>query len=211
MNTKSRRRRTTGVDDGRGTQRRLDGLSATRSVLSKIARPYASALFDLASEAGALPAVEADLDTVSGLIESSDDFSRFLVSPAITNDVKSAALASIIEKAKPVELVANTLNLVARNGRLFALSAIIAEFKRLAAEARNEISAEVVSASALTDAQQAELAKVLQGKVGKSVSLNTRVDDSLIGGLIVKVGSQMIDTSLKTKLSAMKIAMKGVS
>src|SRR5690606_26598363 len=119
MNTKSRRRRTTGVDDGRGTQRRLDGLSATRSVLSKIARPYASALFDLASEAGALPAVEADLDTVSGLIESSDDFSRFLVSPAITNDVKSAALASIIEKAKPVELVANTLNLVARNGRLF--------------------------------------------------------------------------------------------
>lgn len=211
MNTKSRRRRITGVDDGRGTQRRLDGLSATRSVLSKIARPYASALFDLASEAGALPAVEADLDTVSGLIESSDDFSRFLVSPAITNDVKSAALASIIEKAKPVELVANTLNLVARNGRLFALSAIIVEFKRLAAEARNEISAEVVSASALTDAQQAELAKVLQSKVGKSVSLHTRVDDSLIGGLIVKVGSQMIDTSLKTKLSAMKIAMKGVS
>jgi len=186
-------------------------LSAPRSVLSKIARPYASALFELASETGSVPAVEADLDAVAGLIQSSDDFSRFLVSPTITPDVKSAALDSIIEKTAPVEIVANALKLVARNGRLFALAAIIADFKRLAAEARNEVSAEVVSAAPLTSQQEKDLAAVLKDKIGKDVSLITRVDESLIGGLVVQVGSQMIDTSLKTKLSAMKIAMKGVS
>lgn len=186
-------------------------MSATRSVLSKIARPYGSALFDLASEAKSVEAVEADLDGVAGLIESSDDFSRFLFSPTITPDVKSAAIGSIIDKTGPHDLVANTLRLVAQNGRLFALSEIIVEFKRLAAESRNEVSAEVVSAAPLTDAQQAELAKVLKDKIGKDVSLIAHVDESLIGGLVVKVGSQMIDTSLKTKLSAMKIAMKGVS
>ncbi|WMT86847.1 F0F1 ATP synthase subunit delta [Pelagibacterium sp. 26DY04] len=186
-------------------------MSAPRSVLSKIARPYASALFDLASEAGSVPAVEADLDAIADLIQSSDDFSRFLFSPTIATDAKSAALNSVIEKTGPVELVANTLKVVAQNGRLFALSEIIAEFKRLAAEARNEVSAEVTSAAPLSDQQQSELAAVLKDKIGKDVSLNTRVDESLIGGLVVKVGSQMIDTSLKTKLSAMKIAMKGVS
>lgn len=186
-------------------------MSAPRSVLSKIARPYASALFELASEANAVPAVESDLDAVAGLIDTSDDFSRFLVSPTITTDAKSAALNSIIDKIGPVEIVANALRLVAKNGRLFALSEIIAEFKRLAANARGEVSAEVVSAAPLTGEQESELARVLKDKIGKDVSLNTRVDESLIGGLVVKVGSQMIDTSLKTKLSAMKIAMKGVS
>lgn len=186
-------------------------MSAPRSVLSKIARPYGSALFDLASEAKAVEAVEADLDAVARLIESSDDFSRFLVSPTIATDVKSTALSSIIEKTNPHELVANTLRLVARNGRLFALSEIIAEYKRLAAESRNEVSAEVTSAAPLTKEQENELAAVLKDKIGKDVSLIANVDESLIGGLVVKVGSQMIDTSLKTKLSAMKIAMKGVS
>lgn len=186
-------------------------MSATRSVLFQIARPYASALFELAQETNAVQATEKDLDAITALVESSDDFSRFLVSPTITADAKSAALNAILEKARPSELVGNTLKLVAQNGRLFALTAIIAEYKRRAAEARNEVSAEVVSAAPLTDAQEKELAGVLKDKIGKDVSLITRVDESLIGGLVVKVGSQMIDTSLKTKLSAMKIAMKGVS
>lgn len=186
-------------------------MSATRSVLSHIARPYASALFDLARETNAVEATEKDLDSISGLIDTSDDFSRFLVSPTITSDAKSAALNAIIAKANPSELVGNTLKLIAKNGRLFALTAIIAEFKRLAAEARNEVSAEVTSAAPLTSDQEKELAAVLKDKIGKDVSLVTRVDESLIGGLVVKVGSKMIDTSLKTKLSAMKIAMKGVS
>ena len=186
-------------------------MSATRSVLTQIARPYAAALFDLAQEANSVEATEKDLDAVNALIEGSDDFSRFLVSPTITTDAKSAALNAIIDRAKPSQLVANTLRLVAKNGRLFALSAIIAEFKRLAAASRNEVSAEVTSATPLSSAQEKELVAVLKDKVGKDITLITRVDESLIGGLVVKVGSQMIDSSLKTKLSAMKIAMKGVS
>ncbi|WP_127144250.1 F0F1 ATP synthase subunit delta [Pelagibacterium montanilacus] len=186
-------------------------MSATHSLLTQIARPYASALFDLASEADAVEATEKDLDSIAELISSSEDFARFLGSPAISNDARRQALGAVLEKAQPTELVANTLRIVAKNGRLFALSAIITRFKELAAVARNEITAQVVSASPLTDAQRDDLVAVLREKVGKTVSLNTRVDESLIGGLVVQVGSKMIDTSLKTKLSAMKIAMKGVS
>ena len=186
-------------------------MSATLSVLTGIARPYAAALFELASDAKAVEATEKSLDVISGLIASSDDFSRFLKSPAISTEDKRDALEAILQKAGIAELVANTLRLVARNGRLFVLPAIISAFKGLAAAARNEIAADVVSATKLTTAQEKELAKVLKAKLGKDVTLRTTVDESLIGGLVVKVGSQMIDTSLKTKLSAMKIAMKGIS
>ena len=102
------------------------------------------------------------------------------------------------------------LRLVARNGRLFALDEIIARFRALAAAERGEVTAEVTSAAPLTQAQADALASTLSAKVGKAVSLDQRVDPSLIGGLQVKVGSQLIDSSLKTKLAAMKIAMKEV-
>jgi F-type H+-transporting ATPase subunit delta len=186
-------------------------LSATLSVLSGIARPYAAALFDLASDAKAIEATEKDLDAISSLIASSDDFSRFLKSPTISADTKRDALEAILAKAKTSDLVANTLRLVAKNGRLFALPAIISAFKDMAAAARNEVPADVVSATKLTAAQEKELVRVLKAKLGKDITLNTSVDESLIGGLVVKVGSKMIDTSLKTKLSPMKIAMKGIS
>ena len=186
-------------------------MSATLSVLTGIARPYAAALFDLAGDAKAVEGTEKDLDAISALIESSGDFSRFLKSPTISVDAKRDVIEAILKKAKTSELVANTLRLVARNGRLFALPAIISAYKALAADARNEITADVTSATGLTAAQEKELAKVLKDKLGKDITLNTRVDESLIGGLVVKVGSKMIDTSLKTKLSAMKIAMKGIS
>ncbi|MCD7058270.1 F0F1 ATP synthase subunit delta [Pelagibacterium xiamenense] len=186
-------------------------MSATHSVLFQIGRPYATALFDLASEANAIEDTEKSLDAIAALIDSNDDFAKFLESPTITADKKGEVLEAILAKAKTPELVANTLRLVAKNGRLYAVPAIISLYKDLAADARNEVSADVVSAAPLSDAQSAELAKVLKDKIGKAVSLKTRVDESLIGGLVVKVGSKMIDTSLKTKLSAMKIAMKGVS
>lgn len=189
----------------------MEGLSATLSVLSQIARPYATALFDLASEAKSVEDTEKSLDAIAALIESSPDFAKFLQSPTITAEKKRDVLEAILAKAGTSDLVGNTLRLVAQNGRLFAVPTIISTYKDLAALARNEVSADVVSAAPLSDAQAKELAKVLKDKIGKTVSLNKRVDESLIGGLIVKVGSQMIDTSLKTKLSAMKIAMKGVS
>lgn len=189
----------------------VKGLSATLSVLSGIARPYAAALFDLAKDTNAVEATEKELDAIADLIAGSDDFARFLKSPTISSDAKSEALDAVLAKASTSVLVGNTLRLVARNGRLFALPAIIAAYRALAAEARNEVAADVTSATTLSDAQQKELARVLKDKLGKDVTLNTVVDESLIGGLVVKVGSKMIDTSLKTKLSAMKIAMKGVS
>ena len=185
-------------------------MSAQNSPLVHIARPYATALYELASEAKKVSEVEESLLAISKLVDDSDDFSRFLRSPVITADVKSAAIAKILDAAKTPELVANFIRLVAKNGRLFALPAMITAFRNLAAEERGEIRAEVTSAVALTKDQIKSLAETLKKTIGKTVALDEHVDKSLIGGLMVKVGSRMIDTSLKTKLTAMKIAMKEV-
>ncbi len=185
-------------------------MAAQNSVLTHIARPYASALFDLAQSENQLAQVETGLSDISRLIGESDDFSRYLRSPVISGDVKAAALDAILAKAQINALLANFLRLVAKNGRLFALDSIIAVFRELAAAARGEVTAEVTSAAPLTDAQAKALSETLKAKLGKTVTLNQFVDPSLIGGLQVKVGSQMIDSSLKTKLAAMKIAMKEV-
>lgn len=183
---------------------------AQNSVLEHIAQPYASALYDLAADAKAVPATEKSLDSVAKLFDTSDDFARFLRSPVLSADVKANAVDAILAKAKTPKLVSNFIKLVAKNGRLFALPAIIARFKALSANERNEVNAEVTSAVKLTAAQLKTLSDTLKKKIGKTVTLQTHVDASLIGGLQVKVGSQMIDSSLKTKLTAMKIAMKEV-
>ena len=185
-------------------------MAAQNSVLTQIARPYASALFDLARSENQLAQVETGLSDVSRLIGESEDFSRYLRSPVISSDVKASALNAILERAKVSETVANFLRVVAQNGRLFALDQIITAYRELAAEARGETTAEVTSAAPLTAEQAAALAETLKAKLGKTVTLNQFVDPSLIGGLQVKVGSQMIDSSLKTKLAAMKVAMKEV-
>ncbi|WP_224704018.1 F0F1 ATP synthase subunit delta [Devosia aquimaris] len=179
-------------------------------MLTQIARPYASALFDLAESENQLASVETSLSDVSRLIGESADFARFLRSPVITADTKAQALDALLGKAKTNPLVGNFLRLIAKNGRLFALDAIIAGFRELAAKARGEITADVTSAAPLSAEQASALADTLKAKVGKTVTLNQFVDSSLIGGLQVKVGSQMIDSSIKTKLAAMKIAMKEV-
>lgn len=185
-------------------------MAAQDSVLTQIARPYASALFDIANSSNSIPQVEAGLSAIASLASDSQDFSRFLRSPVISADKKAAAVQTILEKAKVDKTVANFVNVVARNGRLFALPAIISAFRERATEARGEVTADVTSAAPLTADQVATLADTLKAKIGKSVTLNQHVDPSLIGGLVVKVGSQMIDSSLKTKLTAMKIAMKEV-
>jgi F-type H+-transporting ATPase subunit delta len=185
-------------------------LAAQNSVLTQIARPYASALFDLASSENQLASVETSLSDVSRLIGESADFARFLRSPVITGDDKAKALDALLAKAKTNPLVSNFLKLVAKNGRLFALDAIITGFRELAAKARGEVTADVTSAAPLSAEQAKALGATLKAKIGKTVTLNQFVDPSLIGGLQVKVGSQMIDSSLKTKLAAMKIAMKEV-
>ena len=176
----------------------------------QIARPYAQALFDLAQSENAVDAVEQGLEAVARLTGESQDFSRFLSSPVIGADVKATTLDKIIAEAKPNTMVANFLRVVARNGRLFALPVVIKAYRELAAGARGEIAADVTSATPLSAPQLKNLAETLKAKVGKQVTLIEHVDPSLIGGLVVKVGSQMIDSSLKTKLTAMQVAMKEV-
>ncbi len=179
-------------------------------VLTQIARPYAAALFDLAKSEGAIDKVEAGLKDIEKLANESADFSRFLSSPVISTDAKASAANAILAKAKLDGTVANFVKVVARNGRLFALPAIVRAYKDLAAQERGEVAAEVTSAAPLNASQLKTLADTLKQKIGKTVTLTEHVDPSLIGGLVVKVGSQMIDSSLKTKLTAMKIAMKEV-
>ena len=179
-------------------------------MLTQIARPYAAALFDLAKSEGSLDAVETGLVNIQKLADESDDFARFLRSPVIAADAKAAAADAILGKANANATVANFVKVVARNGRLFALPAIIKAFRALTAEERGEVSADVTSAAPLSGTQLKTLADTLKQKIGKTVTLTEHVDPSLIGGLVVKVGSQMIDSSLKTKLTAMKIAMKEV-
>ena len=185
-------------------------MPAQHSVVAHIAQPYAAALFELADEQGQVDAVESDLVALQGLVNEGGDFARFLRSPVIVADEKAQAMDAILDRANVSPTVANLVKVVARNGRLFALPQIIAAFRRMAAQARGEISAEVTSATALRPEQVASLAEALKAKIGKTVTLSEHVDPSLIGGLIVKVGSRMIDSSLKTKLTAMRIAMKEV-
>jgi F-type H+-transporting ATPase subunit delta len=176
----------------------------------QIARPYAQALFDLAKSENTVEAVEKGLVEFGQMASESEDFARFLRSPVISADDKAAALEKILSGANVDATVANFLRVIARNGRLFALPATIKAYRDLSAGARGEVSADVTSAAPLSAAQLKTLAETLKAKVGKTVTLNEHVDPSLIGGLVVKVGSRMIDSSLKTKLAAMKVAMKEV-
>jgi F-type H+-transporting ATPase subunit delta len=185
-------------------------LAEQSSVLTQIARPYAAALFDLSKSEGSVDAVEAGLVELQKLSADSPDFRRFLGSPVISAEEKSGAAAVILAKANLNVTVSNFVKVVARNGRLFALPAIIKAFQALAAGERGEVSADVTSAAPLSGSQRKSLADTLKRKIGKTVTLTEYVDPSLIGGLVVKVGSQMIDSSLKTKLTAIKIAMKEV-
>jgi F-type H+-transporting ATPase subunit delta len=195
---------------GRSATEESAALAEQNSVLTQIARPYAAALFDLSQSEGSVDAVESGLVEIQKLAGESDDFRRFLRSPVISADHKSSAVEAILARANINVTVANFVKVVARNGRLFALPAIIKAFQALAAEGRGEVTADVTSAAPLSSAQLKSLADTLKQKIGKTVTLTEHVDPSLIGGLMVKVGSQMIDSSLKTKLTAMKIAMKEV-
>jgi F-type H+-transporting ATPase subunit delta len=180
------------------------------STVSGVAERYASALFDLARDESALQAVEADLSSMGRMIEESADLRRLVESPVFSSEEQEQAIAVIAERSGIRGLVANFLRLVARNRRLFALPGMIAAFRAMAARHRGEVSAEVTSAHPLNDEHVAALKAVLKEKLGKDVSLEARVNPALLGGLIVKVGSRMIDTSLRTRLMNVKTSLKEV-
>ena len=184
-------------------------VAADGTIVEGMAGRYAGALFDLAKEVSKISEVEADLVKFQGLLDMSPDLKSMVRSPVISAAEQGKALSAILAKAGIGGLAANFLKLIAGNRRLFAASDMIKGFRALAAKGRGEMTAEVASAVALNDAQVAALKDQLKAAVGKAVTLNTKVDPSLLGGLVVKVGSRMIDSSLRTKLQNLKIAMSG--
>ncbi len=179
-------------------------------MISAVADRYAGSLHELAVQDGSVAKVEADLTRFEALIEGSEDLGRLIASPVFSAEDQLKAVSALLDKAKIGGLVGNFIRVVARNRRLFAVPGMIRAFRRIAAEARGEVAAEVTSAHALTDAQLSELKSTLKGVAGKDVAVRLTVDPSLLGGLVVKMGSRQIDTSLKTKLASLKLALKEV-
>ncbi len=175
-----------------------------------LAGRYASALFDLADAEKALDAVAEDLSVLGLMIDESDDLRRLLRSPVISRQEQGNALLAVMEKAGMNQLTQNFTGVIAQNRRLFALQDMIGAYQAILAAYRGETTAEVVSAKELTDAQKTALSDALKKAVGTNVSVDAKVDPGLLGGLIVKVGSQMVDSSLNTKLQQLRLAMKGV-
>jgi F-type H+-transporting ATPase subunit delta len=182
----------------------------TLSPESGVAGRYATALFELARDTDALAAVEADLKRFAGLVEESADLKRLVRSPVFSVDEQLRAISAVLDRAEIGGLVGNFIRVSAQNRRLFAVLDMIAAFSRLLARHRGEVSAEVTSAEPLSEARLGDLKAALKASLGKDVALETHVDPALIGGLIVRVGSRMIDGSIKTKLNSLKLAMKEV-
>lgn len=185
-------------------------MAKSNTPTSAIGECYAASLFELAAEGNAVAQVEADLTAFESLLAESDDLKRLISSPVFSADDQARAIAAIVSRVGVGGLSANFLRVVAKNRRLFALPAIIKAFRRIAAEHRGEIAVDVTSAHLLSPDQQAELRQTLRGVAGKDVSLKIDVDPSLLGGLVVRMGSRQIDTSLKTKLNSLKLALKEV-
>jgi F-type H+-transporting ATPase subunit delta len=175
-----------------------------------VAERYAGSLFELAAQSGTIGQVEQDLGTFETLLQSSEDLRRLIESPVFSADEQLSAVAAIADRAGITGLTGNFLRVVAKNRRLFAIPGMIRAFRRIAAEHRGEVSAEVTSAHALTPEQENELRQTLRQVAGKDVSIAVTVDPSILGGLVVKLGSRQIDTSLKTKLNSLKLALKEV-
>ncbi len=186
-------------------------VATTDQTVSGVPGRYASALFELAAEEKAQDAVAAELQRFAAAIDGSDDLKRLVRSPVFSSDDQISAIDGIAAALGITGPALNFLKLVARNRRLSALPDMIKAYATLLATSKGEIAGEVTSAEALSEQQLNDLKAALKGSLGRDVALSTRVDGSILGGLIVKVGSRMLDNSLKTKLQNLKIAMKGTA
>jgi F-type H+-transporting ATPase subunit delta len=180
------------------------------SLVSGVAGRYATALFELAGEANAIDAVSAELDSFSGMLAESEDLRRLVESPAFSAEEQTAAIKAVLAKAGVSGIAANFIGLVASKRRLFALPGMIAAYKALVAEAKGIVSAEVTLAEAPAAKRVEEIRAALAAVAGKDVDVAIKIDPALIGGLVVKMGSRMVDASLKTKLNSIRLAMKEV-
>jgi F-type H+-transporting ATPase subunit delta len=186
-------------------------VASNSSGVSGLAQRYAAALFDLADEQKALDEVAGDLKRLRAMLRESADLRRLVRSPVLSREAQAKAMGALAQAAGLGRLTQNFLGLAARNRRLFAVPEMIEAYLARLAERRGEVTAEVVAASPLDERQRARLDEQLRAAVGAKVAVDVRVDPSLLGGMIVKVGSRMVDASLKSKLHRLQIAMKGVS
>jgi F-type H+-transporting ATPase subunit delta len=181
---------------------------AGETIVSGMAGRYATALFELANESKAVDQVQADLKAFAAMVADSPDLMRLVRSPVFSAEEQAKALDAVLDKASISGIAKNLLRVVAANRRLFAVDQIIRGFNALVAKHKGEVTAEVTVAEPLNDARMAEIKDALKAVTGKDVTIDLTVDPSIIGGLKVKVGSRMVDASLRTKLNSIKFAMK---
>lgn len=185
------------------------GVAGEDPITSGMAGRYAHALFELARDEKAIDAVKQDLETFDAMMGASPDLSRLVRSPVFDADVQLKALSAILDRAEIKGLAANFLRVITTNRRLFAVRDMIRAYRALVARHRGEVVAQVTVAEEMNDRHMEALKSALKSVTGgKDIDLELTVDPAIIGGLVVKVGSRMVDTSLRTKLNAIKIAMK---
>lgn len=182
------------------------------AITTGLAGRYAAALYQLATNSKQVDSILQELNLFNQLIEENEQLQKLVYSPVFGSDEKSAAITQLLRKAKAKDLVVQFIGTITKNGRLFAIKEIISAFNKEVEIKRGKVSAEVVSAIPLDEKRIAQIHKsILSISGAKDVSLKMRVDSSLIGGLVIRIGSRMFDTSLKTKLKRLEVAMKGVA
>lgn len=178
--------------------------------VSTAAARYAYALFDLALDAKSIDVVMADLNNLQSMLEESEELRHVVASPLLSRHEKTAAISAISKKAGLSELTNNFLGVISENRRLYELSPMITAFNEAVSKHNGEVAASVTSAVVLSKAQVTAIDKALKKSVGTKVAVDYKVDETIIGGLVVQVGSKLIDSSLKSKLNRLELAMKGL-
>lgn len=186
-------------------------MSQGGSIVSGVAGRYATALFELAQDEKSVDAVSADLDRFEGMVAESDDLARLIRVPVFTAEEQLAAITAVLAKAKIAGTAGNFIRLVASNRRLFLIGQIIKAYKALVAESRGIVRAEVTVAEEPSEKALEEIKAALKGAAkGGEIALDVKVDPAILGGLIVKLGSRMVDASLRYKLNSIRLALKEV-
>jgi F-type H+-transporting ATPase subunit delta len=186
-------------------------VAGEQGIVSGMAGRYATALFELARAANTIGAVKTDLDRFDEMVAGSPDLARLVRSPVFSADEQARALAAVLDKVGIGGLAGNFLKVVAANRRLFAVGEMARDYRKLVAHHKGEATAEVTLAETPSEAHLAAIKDALRTVTKKDVQVEVKVDPAIIGGLIVKVGSRMVDSSLRTKLNSIKHAMKEVS
>ena len=184
-------------------------METSGGIRASLAGRYASALFDLARDQRQIESVGSSLEALNQALVDSKDFAELVDSPLVSREEASKAFAAIAPQLKLDPITTNFVQVLARNGRKSQLRAVVRAFRRLAAEHRGETIAEVVTARPLNDDQLGQLRQQLRNRAGRDVNIDAQVDPTILGGIVVKLGSQRIDASIRTKLNRLAQAMKG--